>query len=78
MGGVGGGGQKFLLKRLQAVGKHIAHHTTDVRFAVGSSNPGLLTFGAGGGAKFGRPGFEPPTKGTLVGCITTRPLPGLK
>ena len=26
-GGVGGGGQKFLLKRLQAVGKHIAHDT---------------------------------------------------
>ena len=28
-GGGVGGGQKFLLKRLQAVGKHGAHHTVD-------------------------------------------------
>ena len=57
----GGGGQKFLLNRLQAV--------------VGS-NPHLLTFSAaaGGGARVGRLGFEPPTVRVPAGCVTARPL----
>ena len=52
-------------------------NTADAKFSVGGSNPGLLTFGGGGGGvKFSRPGFEPPTKETPVGCITIRPLLG--
>ena len=50
----------------------------DAKFAVGGSNPGLLTFSGGGGVKFSRPGFEPPTQGISVGCITIRPLLDLK
>ena len=46
-------------------------------FSVGGSNPGLLTFSGGDGAKVSRPGFEPPTIRTSVGCITIRPLLGL-
>ena len=45
----------------------LSHHrrsngkAADAKFSVGGSDPGLLTFGGGGGVKFGRPGFEPPT-----------------
>ena len=86
-GGEVGGGQKFSLKRLQAVGKHSATtqrrsngNAADAKFSVGGSNPGQLTFGGGGGGgvKFSRPGFEPPTKENTVGCITIQPLLGLK
>ena len=44
------------------------------------SNPSLPNFSAaaGGGAKVGRLGFEPPTTRTPVGCVTTRPLPGFQ
>ena len=87
-GGWGGGGQKFLLKRLQAVGKHSAHHTVDgptvtqPTQGLRSAVLGLLTFGAGGGAKVARPGFEPPTAnvasdalplGHCVNCAEGRP-----
>ena len=51
-----------------------------VHMCVGS-NPDLLTFSAaaaGGGAKVGRLGFEPPTTRMPVSCVTTRPLLGLR
>ena len=81
-----GGGQKFSLNRLQAVGKLGAGiprpsngNAAGARFSVGGSNPGLLTFsGGGGGVKIRRPGFEPPTRYTPVGCITIRPLLGMQ
>ena len=80
-----GGGSKVFAQKATSSGEaqRSSHNrrsdgnTADVRFAVGGSNPGVLTFGTGAGAKFSRPEFEPPTKGTLAGCITTRPLPGL-
>ena len=51
----------------------------DTRYAGVGSNPDLLTFGAaaGGGAKVGRLGFEPPTTRMPAGCVATRPLLGL-
>ena len=51
-------------------------NAADVRFSVGGSNPGRLTFGGGvgGGVKFTLPGFEPPTKRPGVGCITIRAM----
>ena len=75
MGG-GGGGQKFLLNRLQAVGTHGAGNTasgpmvTQPKPGVGS-NPDLLTFSAA--AKVGRLGFVRPITRVPVGCVTTRP-----
>ena len=84
--GVGGGvgrGQKFSLRRLQAVGTHIGAHncwsngnTADIKFSVGGSNPGRLTFGSGGGGgvKFPLPGIEPPTTENRVDGITIWPL----
>ena len=50
----------------------------DAKFLVGGSNPGRRNVGGGGGAVFTRPGFESPTKKTLVSCITIRPLLGLR
>ena len=81
-----GGGQKFSLRRLQAVGKLIllSHNrrsngnTAHSKFSVGGSNPGRPTVGGSGSAVFNRPGFEPPTKKTPVSCITIRPLLGLR
>ena len=72
-----GGGQKFLLNRLQAVGTHNAAHA---RYAGVGSNPGSVIFAAaaGGGATVARPGFEPPTARMPAGCITTRPLCALQ
>ena len=46
----------------------------DKQFSVGGSNPGPPTVAGGGGAVFTRPGFEPPTEKTRVGCATIRPL----
>ena len=89
-GGVGGGvggGQKFRSKGYkQWRSISLSHHrrsngnAADAKFLVGGSNPCRPTLGGGGGggAKFARPGFEPPTKGTPAGCITTRPLLGLR
>ena len=91
-GGVGGGGggvKSFCSKGyMQWRSISLSHNqrsngnAADVKFLVGGSNPGLLTFGGGsgggGGAKFARLGSEPPTRGTPVGCITTRPLLGLR
>ena len=86
-GGGGGGGQKFLLNRLQAVGTHGAGNTASgpmvtrpmPKCAGVGSNRDLPTFSAaaGGGAKVGRLGSEPPTTRMLAGCVTTRPLLGL-
>ena len=53
-------------------------NAADAKFSVRGSNPGLLTFRGGGGAKCSQPGFEPPTKETPVGCVTNRPLRGLQ
>ena len=54
-------------------------NTAHSKFSVGSSNPGRLTVGGGGGgAVFTRQGFEPPTKKTPVSCSTIRPLLGLR
>ena len=77
-----GGGQKFSLRRLQAVGslfqsdhRRSNGSPADAKFSVGGSNPGPRTVaGGGGGAVFTRPGFQPPTKKTLVSCTTVRPL----
>ena len=80
MGGWGGGSKVFAQKATSSGETYRVSHnrwsngnTADVKFAVGGSNPGWLTFSAGG-AQFVQPGFEPPTKGTPVGCIATRPL----
>ena len=60
--GCWGGGQKFLLNRLQAVGTHSA-----VNMVSGPVVPQLIpdlpdfSAAAGGGAKVARMGFEPPT-----------------
>ena len=90
-GGVGGGGGgRGGVKSLRSTGFKqwgslaLSHrrrsngNTADAKFAVSGSNPGLLTFVGGGGVKFSRPGFKPQTKETPVGCITIRPLLGLK
>ena len=54
-------------------------NAADVKFTVGGSNSGRPTLGGGGGgAKFTRPGFKPPTKKTPVSCITIRPLLDLR
>ena len=82
-GGVGGGGVKsFRSKGSKQWGslslsrnRRSNGNAADVKFSVGGSNPGRLTFGGGGGGrKTTRPGFEPPTKETPVGRITIRPL----
>ena len=79
----GWGGSKVFAQKATSSGETycLSHNrwsngnAADVKFAVGGSNPGRLTFSAGGGAKFVQPGFESPTQGTPVDCITTRPLP---
>ena len=83
--GGGGGAKVFAQKATSSGGARRSSHkrwsngnTADKTFAVGGSNPGQLTFGAGSGAKFARPGFEPPTKRTPAGCITARPVLGLR
>ena len=53
-------------------------NTANTKFSVGDSNPGRPTVDGGGRAVFTPPGFEPLTKNTAVGCITIRPLPGLR
>ena len=54
-------------------------NAADAKFLVGGWNPGRLTDGGGGGsAVFTRPGFEPPTQKSTFGCITIRPLVGLR
>ena len=62
-GGGGLGGSKVFAQKATSSGEaqrpsHDQRSTGnagDVRLAVGGSNPGLLTFGADGGAKFARP-----------------------
>ena len=81
-----GGGQKFVVRRLQAVGTHVAIITNPGRmvtqpaadFLVGSWNPCRPTVIAGAAVMFARPGFKPPTQKSAVGCITIRPLRALK
>ena len=82
-GGVGGGVKSFRSKGSKQWGHTLLTHNcwsngnaAGVKFSVGGSNPGRLTFGgSGGGVKYTLLGFEPPTKGTGVGCTTTiRPL----
>ena len=53
-------------------------NAADGKFLVGGSIPGRVTVGGGGAVVFTRPGFEPPTKKTLVSCTTMRPLLGLR
>ena len=43
-------------------------------FLVGGSNPHRSTVIGGAAALFARPGFEPATKKSAVGCITVWPL----
>ena len=81
--GVGGGvksfrseGSKQWGSRWPSDNRWSNGNTADAKFSVGGSNPGLLTFRGGGGAKSSEPGFEPPTKETSVGCVTIRPLLG--
>ena len=87
-GGVGGEGVKsFCSKASKQWGRTSLTHNcwsngnaADVKFSVGGSNPGRLTFGGGGGGggvKFTLTGFEPPTKEAPVSCTTIRPLLGL-
>ena len=76
-GGLGGGGVKSFRSKgcKQWENLALSHdrrsngNAADAKFSVGGSNPGPLTFGGGGGVKFSRPGFEPPTKETQVGCL---------
>ena len=85
-GGVGGGVKSFRLEGSKQWGSLFrSHHrrsngsAADAQFSVGGSNPRRRTVGGGdGGAVFARPGFEPPTKKTPFGCITIRPLLGLR
>ena len=54
-------------------------NAADAKFLVGGSNPGRPTVGgAGGGAVFTLPEFEPPTKKAALSCITIRPLLDLR
>ena len=86
--GGGGGGQKFLLNRLQAVRTHGACNTVsgpmvtqplpDVQASVRTLVCQIFSAAAGGGAKAGRLGFEPPITRMPAGCVTTRPLPGFQ
>ena len=86
MGGVGGGGVKSFCSEgsKQWGGVSLSHHcwsngnAADAKFSVGGPKPGQPTMGGGGGAIFAPSGFEPPTKGTVVVCITVRPLLALK
>ena len=90
MGGVGVGWvgvKSFCSKASKQWGRTSLTHNCwsngnapDVKFSVGGSNPGRLTFGGGGGGggvKFTLPGFEPVPKEAPVGCTTIRPLLGL-
>ena len=83
VGGVGGGVKSFCSKgskqweRLLLPSIRRSNgNTVDTEFLVSGPNPGRLT--VGGGSGFTRPGFGPPTKKPLVGCITIRPLLGLE
>ena len=50
-------------------------NAADVKFSVGGSNPGRLTFGGGGGyVKVTFPGPNLPASETRVGCTTIQPL----
>ena len=83
--GWGGGVKSFCSEASKQWGRMSLTHNcrsngnaADVKFSVGGSNPGRLTFGAGaGGVKSTLPGLEPPTKEAPVGCTTIRPLLGL-
>ena len=81
-----GGGQKFSLRRLQAVGRHIYVTSSPGRMVT---YPAAELLGrwleswsgdAGGGAAaiLAAPGFEPPTKKSAVACIAIWPLPMLR
>ena len=73
----GGGGSKVFAQKATSSGeaqpssysRRSNGNASDAKFAVGGSNPGLLTFGAGGGAKFTRSGFEPPTADVLPDAL---------
>ena len=77
-----GGGSKVFAQKAASSGEdlRLSHsqrsngNAINARFAVGGSDPGLLTFRAGGGAKFTWLGLEPPTQTTPAGYITTGPL----
>ena len=80
-GGWGGGVKSFRSTGFKQWGSPaLPHHrrlngnAADAQFAVGGSNPGLLTSSGGGGIKFSRHGFEPPTQESAAGCITIGPL----
>ena len=82
-GGGGGGGKSLRSEGSKQWGNLSLSHNrrsngnaADAKFSVGGLNPGRQT--VGGGAVFTRPGFELPTEKTPVGCITIRPLLGLK
>ena len=77
MGGDGGGGQKFSLRTLQAVGKRIAvtqpvvERYRSPRKVFGWRFEAWPTVGgAGGGAILTLSGFEPPTKNVKFSRIT--------
>ena len=80
--GGGGGCQKFVIRRLQAVGRHPIVATSPGRmvtqpmaeFQVGSSNPGRAIVVGAARAIFPRPGFGRPTQNSAFGCITVLPL----
>ena len=70
-----GGGQKFSLRRLQAVGRRAANYRfLGWRFeswSIGCRRAAPLGRAA---AMFARPGFEPPTKMSADSRFTVRPL----
>ena len=76
-----GGGQKLVLRRLQAVRRASAVRLSSGPMVVQSTAgledggliPGRSAFVGGGAATSGL-GFEPPTCRFAVGCFTTRPL----
>ena len=77
-----GGVKSFSLRRLQAVGRHIAVTPNAGRMVtlptakslLGNLSPGRSTIAGGGGTILAPPGFEPPTIKTLVSYITIWPL----
>ena len=77
-----GGGQKFLIRRLQVVGRQSVVRTKPGRmvtqltagFYAGGSNPGRPTVVGGAAAMVGVPVLQPPTKKSQVGFITICPL----
>ena len=81
-----GGGQKFVFRRLRAVGRYIVVTANPgqmvtqptAEFEGGGSNPIQTTVVGGTAAMFARQGPEPPTKKSEEGCITIRPLLALR